>query len=86
MPEQKVLHNVDNQISTNINDLRHKLTYQLVMPVQWVNTMKYLSKYDGIVIECGPNKVLTGLAKANGLKNVFATSSTNFFDEISGVL
>ena len=58
LPEQKVLHNVDNEISSNINDLRNKLINQLVMPVQWVNTMKYISKYDGIVIECGPNKVL----------------------------
>ena len=52
------------------------------MPVQWINTMKQIKKYDGIVIECGPNKVLSGLAKANGIKNVYSTSSEDFFDKI----
>jgi [acyl-carrier-protein] S-malonyltransferase len=52
------------------------------MPVQWINTMKQIKEYDGIVIECGPNKVLSGLAKANGIENVYSTSSEDFFDKI----
>ena len=43
---------------------------------------KWIKKYDGIVIECGPNKVLSGLAKANGIENVYSTSSEDFFDKI----
>ena len=56
------------------------------MPVQWINTMKQIKEYDGIVIECGPNKVLSGLAKANGIENVYSTSSEDFFDKINEVL
>ena len=56
------------------------------MPVQWIDTMRLIKKYDGIVIECGPNNVLSGIAKANGISNVYSTSSEDFFDKIKEVL
>ena len=82
LPEYSIIQNVNNKIPNNIDNLKENLLSQLVMPVQWINTMKQIKKYDGIVIECGPNKVLSGLAKANGIENVYSTSSEDFFDKI----
>ena len=82
LPEYSIIQNVNNKIPKNIDNLKENLLNQLVMPVQWINTMKQIKKYDGIVIECGPNKVLSGLAKANGIENVYSTSSEDFFDKI----
>ena len=83
LPEYSIIQNVNNKIPNNIDNLKENLLSQLVMPVQWINTMKQIKKYDGIVIECGPNKVLSGLAKANGIENVYSTSSEDFFDKIT---
>ena len=85
-PNCEVIHNVDNKSSSDIFDLKEKLLNQLTCPVQWTNTMNYIKKFNGIVIECGPNKILTGIAKSNGIKNIFSTSSKNFIDEIKEVL
>ena len=85
-PEYPIIQNVDNKIAKNIDNLKENLLNQLVMPVQWINTMKLIKKYDGIVIECGPNNVLSGIAKANGITNVYSTSSEDFFDKIKEVL
>ena len=82
LPEYSIIQNVNNKIPNNIDNLKENLLSQLVMPVQWINTMKQIKEYDGIVIECGPNKVLSGLAKANGIENVYSTSSEDFFDKI----
>ncbi|GIS04951.1 MAG: hypothetical protein CM15mP108_0550 [Gammaproteobacteria bacterium] len=40
--------------------------------------MNYINSLNGIIIECGPGKVLSGLAKSNGIKNIFTSSSENF--------
>ena len=85
-PEYPIIQNVDNKIAKNIDNLKENLLNQLVMPVQWINTMRLIKKYDGIVIECGPNNVLSGIAKANGIANVYSTSSEDFFDKIKEVL
>ena len=85
-PEYPIIQNVDNKIAKNIDNLKENLLNQLVMPVQWINTMRLIKKYDGIVIECGPNNVLSGIAKANGITNVYSTSSEDFFDKIKEVL
>jgi [acyl-carrier-protein] S-malonyltransferase len=82
LPEYSIIQNVNNKIPNNIDNLKENLLSQLVMPVQWINTMKQIKKYDGIVIECGPKKVLSVLAKANGIENVYSTSSEDFFDKI----
>lgn len=48
---------------SNINSL---LTDQLVRPVQWINTLRYL-KENGItiIVEMGPQNILTNLVTAN---------------------
>ena len=85
-PRYEIIHNVDCQITDNVENLKNKLLNQLVMPVQWSRTMQYIKKFNGIVIECGPSKVLSGLAKAHGMKNVYASSSESFFDDVRTVL
>ena len=48
--------------------------------------MKKISSYSGIVIECGPGKILKSIAKSNGINNVISSSSANFDDELKNFL
>jgi hypothetical protein len=48
--------------------------------------MNYIDKYNGVFIECGPSKVLSGLAKANNIDNIYSTSSSNFVNEIKELI
>ena len=86
LSKYEIIQNVDFQMADNVENLKNKLLNQLIMPVQWSKTMQYIQKFNGIVIECGPSKVLSGLAKANGIDNVFSTSSDSFFDDIRTLL
>ena len=63
-PTIPVLHNTDVQSHTEPDAIRVALAKQLHTPVRWVETVQAL-KTAGIdrVIECGPGKVLAGLAK-----------------------
>ena len=85
-PETSIIHNISASEAKNINDLKENLIQHLTKPVLWSKTMNYIQSFDGIVIECGPGKVLTGLAKSNGIKNIYTSSSENFFDEIKSAL
>ncbi|MDZ7595588.1 MAG: ACP S-malonyltransferase [Thiobacillus sp.] len=59
-----VLHNTDVQSHHEADAIRAALAKQLHTPVRWVETVQAL-KAAGIerVVECGPGKVLAGLAK-----------------------
>jgi len=63
-PTIPVLHNTDVQSHSEPHAIRAALAKQLHTPVRWVETVQAL-KAAGIerVIECGPGKVLAGLAK-----------------------
>lgn len=63
-PVIPVLHNTDVQSHAEADAIRAALAKQLHTPVRWVETVQAL-KAAGIerVIECGPGKVLAGLAK-----------------------
>jgi len=63
-PKIPVLHNTDVQSHTEPDAIRVALSKQLHTPVRWVETVQAL-KVAGVerVIECGPGKVLAGLAK-----------------------
>ena len=70
-----------------IKELKLNLVNQLTEPVRWVDSMNYIKKFNGIIIECGPGKVLSGLAKGNNINNnVYTTSSINFFEEIKKII
>ena len=63
-PQVPVLHNADVAAYSDPAQIRDALTRQLYCPVRWTETVQKLAA-DGIVLmaECGPGKVLAGLAK-----------------------
>jgi [acyl-carrier-protein] S-malonyltransferase len=63
-PGRPVIANVTAEPVTKPDDIRQLLVKQVTAPVRWAQTMAYL-KEAGVtkVIEIGPGKVLTGLAK-----------------------
>jgi len=76
-----IIHNYDVSIELSCKNVVDKLTSQLTCPVKWIDTMSLIKEFNGIIIECGPGRVLSGLAKANGLDNILSTSSNNFKEE-----
>ena len=85
-PETRIIHNISASEAQDIDDLKENLIQHLTKPVLWSKTMKYIQSFDRLVDECGPAKFLTGLAKANGVKNIYTSSSENFFDDIKSAL
>lgn len=85
-PKYNFINNYDACFINEISDIKEKLVKQLTSPVQWVNIMELVNKREGIFIECGPKNILSGLAKANGVDNIYSTSSENFYDEIKKIL
>jgi [acyl-carrier-protein] S-malonyltransferase len=60
----KVIHNVDANFGSDIENIKDKLVDQLYMPVLWTDSVKKM-KDSGVerLIESGPGKVLTGLTR-----------------------
>ena len=84
-PAIPIIHNVNALEGNNNDDIAQKLTDQLIKPVQWLKTMEKINMLDGIVVECGPGRVLSGLAKTNGLSNILTMSSDNFKDNFYNI-
>lgn len=89
-PGIEVIHNVDARAATGPAEIRKALERQAAAPVQWVETVRAMSA-SGIthVVECGPGKVLAGLARriAPDLKSfaVFDSASLHqTLDELAG--
>jgi [acyl-carrier-protein] S-malonyltransferase len=63
-PQIALINNVDVAIVSDVAGIKDALVRQAASPVRWVETMQKVAA-DGItqVIECGPGKVLMGLAK-----------------------
>ncbi|MGB9430223.1 MAG: ACP S-malonyltransferase [Gammaproteobacteria bacterium] len=63
-PAIPVVHNVDVAVHTDPEAIRKVLKAQLHSPVRWVETIRFLVA-EGVnqLIELGPGRVLTGLAK-----------------------
>ena len=85
-PEIDVIQNINATFSTDIIQIKQNLVNQLTNPVQWIDTMKQINQHQGIIIECGPGKVLSGLAKANGCENILTMSSATFEDDLRNML
>jgi len=63
-PEIPLINNVDVAVLNDPASIKDALVRQAASPVRWVETMQKVAA-DGItnVVECGPGKVLMGLAK-----------------------
>jgi [acyl-carrier-protein] S-malonyltransferase len=85
-PEIDVIQNINASISSNTTHIKKNLVNQLTNPVQWIDTMNQINQHQGIIIECGPGKVLSGLAKANGCENILTMSSPSFEDDLRNML
>ena len=85
-PAFPIIHNFDALIEHDPNAIPQKLISQLTSPVQWSKSMEIIKKFDGIVVECGPGKVLSGLAKANGLDNILSMSSKTFKEDFKKII
>jgi [acyl-carrier-protein] S-malonyltransferase len=64
LPDIPVLHNVTVEVAPSVDAIRALLVRQLYSPVRWVETVRACA-LRGItqMVEAGPGKVLTGLAK-----------------------
>ena len=63
-PAIPVLNNIDVTVQTDPDAIREALYRQSFGPVRWVETVQTLkARGIGRIVECGPGKVLAGLAK-----------------------
>ncbi|MDM0114304.1 ACP S-malonyltransferase [Variovorax sp. J22R133] len=79
-PQIPVVNNIDVSVETDADRIRDALVRQAAGPVRWVETVQAL-KARGVeaVIECGPGKVLAGMAK----RIAPDMASTSVFDPAS---
>lgn len=89
MGSEKVLHNVDADYSSDIDEIKSKLVEQLHKPVLWTSTVQKM-KESGVekLIEAGPGKVLAGLTRRidkslSGSAIIDTTSLRSTIEEIS---
>jgi [acyl-carrier-protein] S-malonyltransferase len=89
MGSEKVLHNVDADYSSDIDEIKSKLVEQLYKPVLWTSTVQKM-KSSGVekLIESGPGKVLAGLTRRidkslSGSAIIDLTSLKSTIEEIS---
>ena len=63
-PSRPVVQNVDAEVHDGVQAIRDALVRQLYLPVQWTACVQALAARGATRIgECGPGKVLTGLAR-----------------------
>ena len=63
-PRIPVINNIDVQIETDAERIRDALVRQAAGPVRWVEIVQALQQRGvAAVVECGPGKVLAGMAK-----------------------
>jgi|TARA_A200000113_G_scaffold96942_1_gene86750 [acyl-carrier-protein] S-malonyltransferase len=84
--EYELIHNLDAKKSNDFSSIKNKLILQLTKPVQWSDIMTHVKTKNGIFIECGPKNILSGLAKANDIDNIYTTSSSTFISEMGKIL
>lgn len=64
LPNVPVIHNVDAEMSTSVEQISERLLSQLVSPVRWTQSVLKLQQQGAsILLECGPGRVLTALGK-----------------------
>ena len=87
-PSINVIHNVDVMTHDDANSIKDALSKQLCHPVRWVETIQKIASHQiSDIAECGPGKVLTGLAKRISAElKVAALVSENAIDEFEILL
>ncbi|GAA3922059.1 ACP S-malonyltransferase [Luteimonas lutimaris] len=64
VPALPVVQNVDAEVHDGLQSIRDALVRQLYLPVQWTGVVQALAGMGATRLgECGPGKVLTGLAR-----------------------
>ena len=64
MPKIPIVHNQSASVAASIDEIRERLQLQLYQPVKWVASVELMhARGVTTLIECGPGKVLTGLAR-----------------------
>jgi [acyl-carrier-protein] S-malonyltransferase len=64
MPQVAVIHNHGASVANSTDEIRERLKMQLYSPVEWVASVQAMHGQGiEVLIECGPGKVLTGLAR-----------------------
>ena len=64
MPQVAVIHNHGASEANSVDEIRERLKMQLYSPVEWVASVQAMHGQGiEVLIECGPGKVLTGLAR-----------------------
>ena len=82
VPQVPVVHNVHAQTESDPETIKALMLEQIYSPVKWVDCVKQL-KASGAstLVECGPGKVLSGLAKRIDRELIaLATESVADFD------
>ena len=82
----KIIQNYNGEYVSTIDEIKLNLSKQLTMPVQWIKTMIKIKDENNLMIECGPGKVLSGLAKSNSLDVFLSTSGHNFNEKLEEFL
>jgi [acyl-carrier-protein] S-malonyltransferase len=63
-PALPVVQNVDGEVHEGVQSIRDALVRQLYLPVRWTDCVQALAARGATrIAECGPGKVLSGLAK-----------------------
>jgi [acyl-carrier-protein] S-malonyltransferase len=63
-PQIQVLNNIDVAVETDADRIRDALVRQAAGPVRWVESVLALkARGVEVIVECGPGKVLAGMAK-----------------------
>jgi [acyl-carrier-protein] S-malonyltransferase len=64
VPQVAVIHNHGASVANSVDEIRERLKIQLYSPVEWVASVQAMHGQGiEVLIECGPGKVLTGLAR-----------------------
>ncbi|MFV9925279.1 MAG: ACP S-malonyltransferase [Francisella endosymbiont of Hyalomma scupense] len=83
-PTTAVVQNFDAKSHTNLAEIKTAVIKQLYKPVLWTQSVEELAKL-GVteVIECGPNKVLSGLIKR--IDKSLVIKDTNSVDSLENI-
>ena len=80
-----IYQNVDAQAATDIEGIRERLIRQLSSPVRWVDCVTTMvANGCDVIVECGPGKVLTGIARR--IDRSFSCRSIGTIDDFNGAL